>query len=340
MPIASDVFPTPAAADRAGLAWSDILRSVRLTSGIFLEGRFTAPWAVATNVEPQGLGLPLGPAKRVIAFHYVARGRLLGQVGAGSPVALTQGDVMLVPHNDIHVLASAAGLDPLPAAELLLALAPAAGPDSLLRVSHGGGGEEARLICGFIGADAAFDPVLAALPPILKLTLPKGPAGAWLAESFAFAVRHPSREDGPGEVARLCELMLGEALRRHFAEAAAGPDAHPAGWVAGAGDPAVGRALALLHAEPARKWSTETLAQAVNMSRSAFAEHFSRAVGQPPMRYLTAWRMQLAAQALRDRSKSVSQIAYEIGYEAEVAFTRAFRRELGHPPSVWRRLHA
>jgi AraC-like DNA-binding protein len=332
MPIRLNEIPNPSPSQDAGAAWSDLLRSVRLTSGIFLKARFTAPWSVATNVEPDKLGLPLGPATRVLAFHYVTRGRLISHVGNEAPTAFREGDVVLAPHNDVHVLASAPGLRPTIAGELDIAV----GPDRMLGVDFGGGGEETRLICGFIGADLAFEPVIAALPRLLKLSLPEVPGGAWMAESFAFAARHPSQAGGPADIARLCELMLGEALRRHFEDRDAGPPA----WVAGAADPAVGKALALIHAEPARSWSTEALAQAVNMSRSAFAAHFSRSVGQPPMRYLTAWRMQLAAHALRDSSKSIAQVAYEIGYEAEVAFTRAFRRELGQPPSVWRRLHA
>ncbi len=103
------------------------------------------------------------------------------------------------------------------------------------------------------------------------------------------------------------------------------------GWLAGLRDPAIGKALALIHTEPNRDWTADGLAAEVNLSRSAFAEKFSCTVGQPPMKYLTNWRMQVAAHKLRENRNTISQIAFDVGYESEAAFTRAFRREMGAP---------
>jgi transcriptional regulator GlxA family with amidase domain len=127
--------------------------------------------------------------------------------------------------------------------------------------------------------------------------------------------------------------MFVEAVRRYIETL----PPEETGWLAGLRDPAVGEALALMHARPQQAWSAEELARRVSLSRSAFAERFTTLIGRPPMRYLAAWRMQLAAQALRDTGKTIAQIAYEVGYESEAAFTRAFRRELGQPPAAWRR---
>jgi len=110
-----------------------------------------------------------------------------------------------------------------------------------------------------------------------------------------------------------------------------------AGWLAGLRDPVVGRALALLHTRVAEPWTAEQLADAVHLSRSAFAERFTALVGVPPMRYLNNWRMQVAAQRLRECTNSVAQIAAEVGYESEFAFAKAFKRTFSETPTKWRK---
>jgi transcriptional regulator GlxA family with amidase domain len=127
--------------------------------------------------------------------------------------------------------------------------------------------------------------------------------------------------------------MFVEAVRRYIE----GLAPQETGWLAGLREPAIGRALALMHTKPGADWTAEELASAVNMSRSAFADRFTTLIGQPPMRYLTNWRMQIAANKLRDTRQSIAQIAFDVGYESEAAFTRAFRREMGQPPAAWRK---
>jgi AraC-like DNA-binding protein len=108
------------------------------------------------------------------------------------------------------------------------------------------------------------------------------------------------------------------------------------GWLAGLRDPFVGRALSAFHRDPARAWTIETLARAVGLSRSAFAERFTQFVGQPLLQYLTNWRMQLAANHLLSGTESVAVIANRVGYDSEAAFSRAFKKAVGAPPSRWR----
>jgi AraC-like DNA-binding protein len=161
-------------------------------------------------------------------------------------------------------------------------------------------------------------------------------AGGALGEYFRFALAE-SRERMGGEcmLGRISELMFVDVVRRHL-------EALPAeqnNWLAGLRDPYVGRALMALHAHPARDWSLEALAAEAALSRSAFAERFAQFVGQPAMQYLTQWRMQLATNYLRGGSESVAAIANRVGYESEAAFSRAFKKVLGTPPSEWRALH-
>jgi transcriptional regulator GlxA family with amidase domain len=133
-------------------------------------------------------------------------------------------------------------------------------------------------------------------------------------------------------MSRLSELMFVEAVRNYAATLSPAEK----GWLAGMRDPVVGGALALMHGKANHPWTAEELASRVALSRSAFTDRFTALVGSPPMRYLTAWRMQLAQEKLRSTRQSVAQIAYEVGYEAEAAFTRAFKREFGTPPATWR----
>ena len=102
-------------------------------------------------------------------------------------------------------------------------------------------------------------------------------------------------------------------------------------------DPAVGRALALLHERPAEPWTLEQLGEEAGVSRSSLHERFAHFIGTPPMQYLTQWRMQLAAARLRDTDAKVVEIALEVGYESEAAFSRAFKRVVGVSPGAWRR---
>jgi AraC-like DNA-binding protein len=310
-------------------ALSDVLRTLRLTGGVFLDARFTAPWSIATNVNPEKFKLFLGSSTQIIAFHYVVSGSLVAHVPGGPARELKAGALILLPRNDVHVLGSARELKAVPANTLVMT------ESGLWEVRHGGGGDETHIVCGFLGCDSTFDPLISALPPLLSINVTDTKGGAWIEESFAFATQNLA-SDGVGAaaiVAKLSELMFVEALRRYMQEL---PE-QESGWLAGLRDPAIGRALTLMHAQPQKSWSAEELADAVNLSRSTFAERFSALIGYPPIRYLTIWRMQVAARMLRETNRGIAQIAFDVGYDSEAAFNRAFRRELGRPPSAWRR---
>jgi AraC-like DNA-binding protein len=158
---------------------------------------------------------------------------------------------------------------------------------------------------------------------------------AWLLQMLRVGVQESSAQ-GPGArslLAKLAELMFVEAIRRF----ASSQPADQRGWLAGLRDRHVGRALALLHGKPAHAWTVDGLAREVALSRSAFAERFVELIGEPPMQYLTRWRLALAAQRLRNGNDTVARIADGSGYESEAAFNRAFKREFGMPPSAWRK---
>lgn len=312
-------------------ALSDILRLVGLTGGVFLEAEFSAPWAVAGKVAPEVCRPFMAPPQQVVGFHYVIEGGFELAIAGAPPCRVGPGEALMLPRNDLHVLGSSASLPPIMIRDLMQ-------PPNLNGVAslrYGGGGERTRLICGFMGGNDQLRLLLAALPPILKMDVAGLPGGEWITSTFSYAARTTSDgEPGAATVlAKVSEVLFVESIRRYLASL----PSEESGWLAGLRDPVIGRALSLLHGRVEQDWTAEALAREVHMSRSAFADRFTSVVGQPPMRYLTRWRMQVACQKLLETHRPISQIAFEVGYDSEAAFTRAFRRELGAPPAAWRR---
>lgn len=310
---------------------SDVFAAVRFSGGVFLDAEFTAPWCVVSQVGPEEFRAQGRMPAHLIAYHYIVDGRLFVRLGDGPDLAAQAGEIVLLPRNDRHVLGSAPELRPQ-VIDGLIQEADAPAP-ALLR--YGGGGEATRIVCGYLGSDAPDNLLLKALPPLLKVGVRDGSAGAWLESSF----RHAAEESGfsgSGSMAvlgKLAELLFVEGIRRYLAALPEGQT----GWLAGLHDRMISRALALLHGNVAHPWTTEELAREIGLSRSAFAERFSGLIGMPPMRYLANWRLQLAAIRLRESVASTTQIAGEIGYESDAAFNRAFKRAFGTTPAAWRR---
>jgi AraC-like DNA-binding protein len=308
---------------------AEVLRSVRLSGGVFVDARFTAPWCVKSRVTEDDWGAFLTRPSLVIAYHVILEGAPLLMLAGERPMLLRAGEVVLLPRNDTHILASGPGLKPV-GADALIRPAPGGG---LARIVHGGGGATTRMVCGFLGSEMD-QPLFAALPRVLRLALNEGSLRTWVEASVGFAASELADGLGAtsGIMARLSELLLIEAVRRY---AASLPEAET-GWLRGVNDRQIGRALALIHADPASPWSAEQLARAAALSRSAFVERFTTLMGAPPIRYLTALRLQAARRRLEESRASVGELAYQVGYGSEEAFSRAFKREFGMSPARWR----
>lgn len=199
----------------------------------------------------------------------------------------------------------------------------------------GGGTEGAKLICGFLGCDRApFNPLIEALPPTLRIQGCLDGESGWL-RGLIDAILTESKMRRPGSegvLARLSELAFIEVVRL-YAESL---PATATGWLAALADPQVGRALRLIHGDPAHPWSLNALAREIGVSRSVLAERFSAALGMPPMTYLQNWRMQVAEGLLLGGLARLAQTAACVGYESEAAFSRAFKRCTGVSPAARR----
>lgn len=319
---------------RAMDALSEVLKAVRLTSGIFLEAEFSAPWCIDTSPSKDRVARLLPDAELVVMYHLVTDGRCRARIPGPERLTLDleAGDLLMFPHGDRHVLGSDVQLSPLETWQVVKST-PEGG---LARIGYGGGGARTRFLCGFMACDLrTCKPLVGALPRMLRVSLRDSPAASWIEATLRRGASETHAPSAGGEVVlgRLSELLFVEGIREYVRSLPASQH----GWLAGLRDPHVGRALALLHAEPARAWEVESLAQETGLSRSALADRFVALLGEPPMQYLTGWRMALAAQALSTSHDAVARVAERVGYESEAAFNRAFKREFGTPPAAWRR---
>ncbi len=304
---------------------------VRLSGAVVLRGRLSAPWAISAP-DAVELARAVAPgARRLVPFHLVAEGRC--SIGLeGRHVELTKGTIAFLPDGGSHTLASGDARNTVPIATLI---ATARRDTGLPVVEHGGGGEPTRIVCGFMRCDEVlFDPLLDSLPGLLRAETTLDADRSLLSATARHLVAEAEATHAGGAclLARLAELLFIEVLRRHIAEQ---PPA-AIGWLGALHDPLVGRALQLLHAEPARRWTVAELARRAGASRSRLAAGFKARLALPPMRYLASWRVQLSTQWLRDQTLGLAAIAERIGYESEAAFNRAFKRHTGQPPGAWR----
>ncbi len=312
---------------------SDVLSAVRLKGAIYYTFDLTSPWVADTPPSRQIAGILMPGAERVIEYHVIAAGTAWGHAVGQPPIRLSAGDLIIFPQGDAHVLSSAPGMRAAPGMSQWVRPTT---PMPIMYEMGGGGPDEARIVCCFLGLDERpFNPLLAALPQTIHLsTAGDARADSWLGPLVSIAIGE-SRSTRPGTgnvLARLSELMFVEAVRRYIEML---PPAE-SGWLAGLRDPMVGLALAALHGEPARAWTVEDLAHLAGASRSVLAERFTAMVGQPPMQYLALWRMQLASRLLTD-GNGVAAVASHVGYESEAAFSRAFKKLVGQAPGTWRK---
>ncbi len=316
-------------------AFSEILSGVKLNGAVFFSAEFSAPWgfaAPASNIMAATLGLG---AAHLVLYHFVIDGGAVVELVDGPSIELEPGDVVIFPHGNPHNMSSGkAATRPFPN----YGIGDKIKSRDLSPLHAGGGGETSRFVCGYMTCDPYLSrPILNGLPSVFKVNVRTESSGHWLELSILNLVEEAAsgRVGSDAMLAKLSEALFVDTLRRYVA---ALPD-QQMGWLAGARDPIVGKSLGLLHGRIAHPWTIADLADAVGISRSALVERFTRYLSEPPMTYLTRWRLQLAARSLEKTSRGVAEIAAEVGYESDAAFNRAFKREFGRPPGRYRSDH-
>jgi AraC-like DNA-binding protein len=309
---------------------SEMLRSVRLTGAVFLNARLRAPFGIASP-KRYDERMPMAHLRHISVFHLVVEGDCVIETASGATREVMAGDLLLLPFAGQHRFYKGAANDMVFDPGLIRQ-----GPiEGVWTFDHGGAGPQTRLVCGFLeSAEMLLGPVFRSLPEMLVERASDGPVGRQLASTVR-DILHLVDAETPGTQAmlgRLMELLFVEVLRRHASRL----PADSKGLLAALNDPLVGRALQLLHGDPARRWTAEELARAAGSSRTVLGERFNELLGRPPIDYLTGWRIQLAADRLRNGRDGIARIAADIGYESEAAFGRAFKRMTGMAPGRWR----
>jgi AraC-like DNA-binding protein len=299
---------------------TEVLRDLRLESSFYARSELRAPWGLSFSVKD-------GPS-----FHVIIMGRCWLRID-DERIPLGTGDLVLLPHGDEHQLA-----DPPEGAAIPLAALPSerVGQNAAL-LCHGGNGEQALLICGGVRfAGPVAHPLLELLPRVLLLPREElEGVHDWLDATLMMlgAEALSLRAGSAAVMTRLADILVLQTIRAWLER----DEDRRLGWIGALGDPDIGRALALIHRRAEEPWTVASLAMEVHLSRSVFAERFSRLVGMSPMQYVTRWRMYLASSWILEERMSASEAAYRLGYSSEAAFSRAFKRHLQVTPGVFRR---
>jgi len=315
-------------------AFSEILSGVKLNGAVFFTAEFSAPWGFSASASKQIAGSLAPGAEHFLLYHLVVQGSAVVEMMDGHTLELTSGDVVIFPNGDAHHMSSKGAKRPFPNYGINDKIR----ARDLSPLHAGGGGETSRFVCGYMTCDPHISrPILNGLPPVFKVNIRADRSGQWLESSILHLVEEAISGHVGSEamLAKLSEALFVDTLRRYVA----GLPERQKGWLTGARDPIVGKSLGLLHRRVAHPWTLASLADEVGISRSVLVERFSRYLSEPPMAYLTRWRLQLAARSLERTSRGVAEIASDVGYESEAAFNRAFKREFGRPPGRYRSDH-
>lgn len=317
----------------SALTLDQVLRGVRLQGAVFLRGEYSEAWAYRSPTTEDTAQLLAPDAPRVALFHVVGSGHCWCALDDGPKHWANEGDVFVLPYGDVHTMGGTEQttevvpmqsiIDPPPWKEMPV-------------VRLGTGGPRTDVICGYLASgDPLFDPRLKALPPLFVVSPPEGTAREWVRASIDFALQQtrPDESGGlTGPPPRLSELLVAEVLKLHLASA----PAEESGWLAALRDPVLAPVLAAIHGSPEEKWTVALLAREANVSPSLLDQRFREVLDLAPIRYLTGWRMHVAEELLGSTTLSVAAIARRAGYESEEAFSRAFKRARGVPPSAVR----
>jgi AraC-like DNA-binding protein len=288
------------------------------------------PRAVGTKVI-QGAGrwaVPCPPMD-FAGFWLVLIGECWLAVDGHEPVHLVKGDFVLMPTNPGFTIASDLDCE-------VVSFDGAACRPGEVRFGDPDLEAELKMLRGYFELDSANRSLLSGLLPTLVHIQASDPAAGRLRHTTDSIVEE-ALADRPGRdlvVDRLIEVLLVEALR--FRNEGVDAIGQP-GLLAGLADPLLARALRRLHGDVAHAWSVEELAREAGLSRSAFSERFGQKVGVTPMQYLMDWRIALAKAMLQRGSPPLEAVAAAIGYQSASAFSTAFRREVGSPPSYFAR---
>lgn len=290
-------------------------------SGVFYtRSEFTAPWGVAIPAFPGCL-----------MFHVVTSGRCWLEVEGADPYLLQPGALALVPHGAGHQLFS----EPNVPMAKLFDLPREQNSERYEVLRYGQGGEAVSLICGTVRFDhPTAHQLIRLLPRLICIEAWQSPQMEWIQSTLRLMAAEAKvmRPGGETIITRLADILVIQAIRSWMAM----DPLAKAGWLGALQDKQVGYAILLIQRNPEQRWTVASLANEVAMSRSAFAARFKELVGEPPMQYITRWRMNLALTWLQNEEASLAELSHRLGYQSVAAFSRTFKRVIGSSPGAAR----
>jgi len=311
----------PIEPDISGDPLGAALHFLRMSGAFYCRSELSAPW-----------GFTMPPMPGYVWFHVVTSGAARLEAddrSAADRRSLVAGDLALVPRGAGHVLRSQPGV----AAPGILDLDREAVSELYEVLRYGGGGARTDLICGAVRFDhPAARNLVEVLPTLIHIEAGASPYPDRMHSTLALlaAEARELRPGGEAVITRLADILVIQAIRTWIET---DPAAHT-GWLGALADQQIGHAITLIHRDPAREWTVATLADELAMSRSAFAARFTELVGEPVMRYVTRWRMNVALDALHYDGATVAELAGRLGYRSDAAFARAFKRVTGRSPGL------
>lgn len=311
-------------------ALSQVLNAMRISGSLLLDEKYKMPWAVSVpSSDSLNALLKLDGNTRIAAFHLVKHGHINIKFDSGEEQRVNAGEMVVCFSGLEHTLYEGNEQRIVPFQELM------GGDNTVFEPDEVDDASCTSLVCGvFLLHDTLLNPLLAALPSILKFNI-DSPAKSPRVYGVVNLLIQEFETVSSGNsyvIQRYLEILCAEVIRLHVSRI----PQKSMGWLAALKDPIVGRAIEVIHAQPGNNWSVKSLADEVTISPSRFAARFSATLGESPMIYVTKWRMVIASQMLERNQRSIDQIANEVGYESMAAFSRAFKRHVGCPPAIWR----
>ena len=304
-------------ADSVSDVLTTVLNALQFHGKVFCYSKFTAPWAIRLK------------RKDYAHFHFFERGQGWVELEeTGAKIFATSGDLVIFPHGGAHLIRDNRKTKAVNVEELLPCR-------DVLTLRHGGGGAETTTVCGaFTFENQIGNPILPLLPDLIHVPQEQIQGAVWLEPMLrllAHEAQNP-REGSGSIIGHLTGIIFVQAVRAWMESQPQGRG----GWLGALRDKQISSALNLMHQKPSTPWTIAKLASEVGMSRSPFATKFTKLVGEPPLAYLTKWRMNLAAAYLRDDQFNVREIAERVGYESQASFTNAFKRNFSLSPREYK----
>jgi AraC family transcriptional regulator, alkane utilization regulator len=299
---------------------NELVKSLRIKSTIYGRAEYTAPWGVQMPYFPGHAG-----------FIVVNRGNCwLESDLFKTSLALAGGDFVLFPHGSAFQLRDKPQSKAVPLEKIMKS-------KDTRTIQYGGGGALSIVVHGcFEFESRETNPLIAALPKVIHIKSEEG--SQWLDTTLQYLASETSSELPASEtvILHLTDILFIQALRA-FAKREGESCKEKNGLIYAISDPQIGQALALIHNRPEEKWTVRSLAATAGISRAGFAARFHQLVGEPPLQYLTRWRMHKASTLLRSEKLSLTQVADQVGYDADAAFNKAFKRWTGKTPGSYRK---